>query len=289
MSFVIAAPGAIAAAASDLASIGSTIRSANAAAAGSTSGVLPAAADEVSAAIARLFGVYAQDFQALSAHAETFQDRFVKALTGGGRWYAAAEAANGSRLQSALNMLKAPIRAVAGGLGGPGGAASSVAAAEVATAETSYGESYFANLPTLPFQIGAFDLNLGNLLRIYNDGGILPWQYGFGIDLLSNNTMFHFIAESEGNEYGIASLISVDFGGLGLSNIQTYGNVLDGKNCIICNQFSLFGPGWTDIFTAKTGVFTNAPPGFDWDTPLISWNTGSPIPDITFPLDSSWE
>src|SRR5262249_45295545 len=153
----------------------------------------------------------------------------------------------GSRLQSALNVLQAPIRAAAGGLGGPGGAASNVAAAEVGTAETSYGESYFANLPTLPFQIGAFDLNLGNVLRIYNEGGILPWQYGFGIDLLGNNPTFHFTAESEGNEYGIASLISLDVGGLGLSNIQTYGNVLDGKNCIICNQFSLFGPGWTDI------------------------------------------
>jgi hypothetical protein len=48
MSFVIAAPEFVTAAASDLASIGSTIGAANAAAAFPTTGVLAAGADEVS-------------------------------------------------------------------------------------------------------------------------------------------------------------------------------------------------------------------------------------------------
>jgi len=177
----------------------------------------------------------------------------------------------------------------AGGAGGIAANAASSVTADVATPATSSDPSYFANLATLPFPIGAFNLNLGNILHIYNDGGILPWQFGFGIDLFSNNPLFHVIAESQGNEYGIASLINVDLGTLGFSNVQTYGNSVGGNTSIICDQFSLFGPGWTHIFTAKTGIFTNAPPAFEWSTPLFSWQTGSQIPDIIFPLESSWE
>ncbi|WP_031743291.1 PE family protein, partial [Mycobacterium tuberculosis] len=55
MSLVIVAPETVAAAALDVARIGSSIGAANAAAAGSTTSVLAAGADEVSAAIATLF------------------------------------------------------------------------------------------------------------------------------------------------------------------------------------------------------------------------------------------
>ncbi len=67
MSFVIAAPQLVTAAAVVLANIGSTIDSANAAAAAPTTAVVAAGADEVSAAIAALFGKHAQGYQALSA------------------------------------------------------------------------------------------------------------------------------------------------------------------------------------------------------------------------------
>ena len=60
MSFVIAAPEFIAAASSDLTSIESTISAANAAAAASTTEVLAAGADDVSAAISALFGAHGQ-------------------------------------------------------------------------------------------------------------------------------------------------------------------------------------------------------------------------------------
>ncbi len=86
MSFVIAAPEAVASAASNLASIGSTIGEANAAAAAPTTGVVAAAEDEVSAAIATLFSSHAQDFQALGAQAAAFHSPFVPALTGAGAW-----------------------------------------------------------------------------------------------------------------------------------------------------------------------------------------------------------
>ncbi|ORB59556.1 PE family protein, partial [Mycobacterium shinjukuense] len=56
MSFVSVVPELVVATAADLASIGSALDAANAAAAAETTGVLAAGADEVSAAIAALFG-----------------------------------------------------------------------------------------------------------------------------------------------------------------------------------------------------------------------------------------
>ena len=64
MTYVLAQPQAMAAAAADAAGIGSAIYEANAAAAGQTTHVL-AAADEVSEATAALFNSYAQEYQAI--------------------------------------------------------------------------------------------------------------------------------------------------------------------------------------------------------------------------------
>ncbi|AMC63916.1 PE-PGRS family protein Wag22 [Mycobacterium tuberculosis variant africanum] len=85
MSFVIAVPETIAAAATDLADLGSTIAGANAAAAANTTSLLAAGADEISAAIAALFGAHGRAYQAASAEAAAFHGRFVQALTTGGR------------------------------------------------------------------------------------------------------------------------------------------------------------------------------------------------------------
>lgn len=84
MSFVIAVPETIAAAATDLADLGSTIAGANAAAAANTRSLLAAGADEISAAIAALFGAHGRAYQAASAEAAAFHGRFVQALTTGG-------------------------------------------------------------------------------------------------------------------------------------------------------------------------------------------------------------
>jgi len=94
MSFVVAVPEVLGTAATDLASLGSTISSARAAAATQTTGVLAAAEDEVSAAIAAVFSAHGQGFQALSAQATAFHDQFVQALTAGAGSYLSAEAAN---------------------------------------------------------------------------------------------------------------------------------------------------------------------------------------------------
>jgi PE family len=71
-SFVIIGPEALAAASTDLTDIGSAIRAAATAASPSTTQLLPAAADEVSAPIAALFGTHAQQYQALSEKASAF-------------------------------------------------------------------------------------------------------------------------------------------------------------------------------------------------------------------------
>src|SRR5215472_13717984 len=94
MSYVIAAPELMASAATDLATIGSTLNVANAAAAVPTTGVLAAAEDEVSAAIAELFAGHGRAYQALSTQVATFHRQFVQAVTAGAGSYLSAEAAN---------------------------------------------------------------------------------------------------------------------------------------------------------------------------------------------------
>ncbi|MCV7089407.1 PE family protein, partial [Mycobacterium interjectum] len=109
MSFVVAVPEYVTAAASDLANIGSTISAANAAAAVPTSTVAAAAGDEVSAAIAAIFGGHAQAYQAISAQAAAFHQQFVQLLTAGAGSYTNAEAANANPLQGLLNDINAPF------------------------------------------------------------------------------------------------------------------------------------------------------------------------------------
>jgi hypothetical protein len=101
MSYVVAAPQGVEAAASDLANIGSTIEGANAVAARPTTGELAAGADQVSAAVGAVFSSHAQAYQAIGAQVAEFHAQFVQALNAGGQAYAGAEAANASPLQTA--------------------------------------------------------------------------------------------------------------------------------------------------------------------------------------------
>jgi hypothetical protein len=100
MSSVIASPDLIGAAATDLAAIGSTVSAAHMTAAARTVAVIPAAADEVSAGIAHVFSVHAQDFQGLAAQAAAFHEQFVQHLNASAGSYASAEAANAAMLQA---------------------------------------------------------------------------------------------------------------------------------------------------------------------------------------------
>jgi PE family protein len=94
MSFVTTQPEALSAAAGSLHGIGSAVSSQNAAAAAPTTGVIPAAADEVSALTAAQFVAHAQLYQAVSAQAHAIHEMFVNTLKTSGVSYAATEAAN---------------------------------------------------------------------------------------------------------------------------------------------------------------------------------------------------
>jgi len=94
MSFVTTQPEALAAAAGALQGIGSTMSAQNAAAAAPTTGVVPAAADEVSALTAAQFAAHAQMYQAVSAQAAAIHELFVNTLHLSSRSYGLTEAAN---------------------------------------------------------------------------------------------------------------------------------------------------------------------------------------------------
>ncbi|WP_023643087.1 PE domain-containing protein [Mycobacterium tuberculosis] len=117
MSFVNVAPQLVSTAAADAARIGSAINTANTAAAATTQ-VLAAAQDEVSTAIAALFGSHGQHYQAISAQVAAYQQRFVLALSQAGSTYAVAEAASATPLQqieqALLGVINTPTEALVG-------------------------------------------------------------------------------------------------------------------------------------------------------------------------------
>ncbi len=118
MSFVAVVPAAIDSAAADIAGIGSALSAANATAAVSTTDLLAAGADDVSAAVASLFSSHALNYRQIAAQMAAFHTQFVQALTAGAGTYARAEAVNASPLQavqqSALNAINAPTETLFG-------------------------------------------------------------------------------------------------------------------------------------------------------------------------------
>ncbi|MGH3561228.1 MAG: PE family protein [Mycobacterium sp.] len=94
MAFVTTEPEMLSAAAGNLAGIGESMTTGTAAAAGPTTGVVPPAADLVSALAAAQFAAHAEMFQAVSAQAAAIHQQMVATLGTNASSYAAAEAAN---------------------------------------------------------------------------------------------------------------------------------------------------------------------------------------------------
>ncbi|CAM2733304.1 PE family protein [Mycobacterium intermedium] len=157
MSFVIAAPELVEAAAQQLAGIQSALAEVTAAAAAPTTGILSAGADEVSAAIAQAFGLHGQEFQALSAQAAAFHSEFVGMLNAGASAYASAEA-------SAQSLLSPPAQALVDGI---------VAPYQALVANTT------ANLQTLGAQISANPAPILQQLMINQSAYAQAIQTGF--------------------------------------------------------------------------------------------------------------
>ncbi|HEY6857458.1 MAG TPA: PE family protein, partial [Mycobacterium sp.] len=94
MSFVSILPETLSGAADNLQSVGSRIQAQNIAALGPTTGLAPAASDEVSALTAMQFAAHAHAYQTVSAQAASIHQMFVTMLAAAAGSYAATEAAN---------------------------------------------------------------------------------------------------------------------------------------------------------------------------------------------------
>ena len=114
MAHLITVPETLASTAADVRGIGSAINVAGTNAAGQTTGLLAAAEDEVSAAIANLFGAYGQEYQAALSQAASFHNQFTQALAAAASTYAQAEAANAALVSGISNDISAPIRTLLG-------------------------------------------------------------------------------------------------------------------------------------------------------------------------------
>jgi hypothetical protein len=104
----------------DVAGIGSVIDHACAAAAEPTTGVVAAAADEVSAGTATLFNTFGLQYQAVITQARVFLGEFVRALGAAGNAYAEAESANAARVSEMSGAPDAAAQSVALVMGGTG-------------------------------------------------------------------------------------------------------------------------------------------------------------------------
>jgi PE family/PPE-SVP subfamily C-terminal region len=105
MSFLTTIPEELAAAASQLSAIVSSLTAQNAGAAAATTGVAPAAADSVSLQQAGIFSGYGTLYQQLAAEAQTIQEQFANNLGLSSGTYAATEAANASQTASPTSFL----------------------------------------------------------------------------------------------------------------------------------------------------------------------------------------
>jgi hypothetical protein len=94
MTFVTTQPDMLTSAAGQLQGVGTAIAAQNAAVAAPTTGVIPAAADEVSALTAAQFANHAQMYQTVSAQAAAMHEMFVRILSASAGSYATTEAAN---------------------------------------------------------------------------------------------------------------------------------------------------------------------------------------------------
>ncbi len=128
MSFVTTQPESLTAAASALQSLGTSMDAQNAAAAGPTTGLVPAAADPVSAMQAAQFTAYGTWYQQVSAQAAAVHQMLVNTLNTSAGSYGETEGAN----QTATGSTS--LSGLLNGLGGSGAATSSATSSSTGAA-----------------------------------------------------------------------------------------------------------------------------------------------------------
>ncbi|BBZ46381.1 PE family protein [Mycobacterium parmense] len=115
MSYLVTSPEALTATAADVQRIGSALRAAAGEASGPTTGVAAAAEDEVSLAIARLFGAFGQQYQAVLTDAAAFHSQFTQTLSAASTTYAQAETAAAGLVSGEVAPLRALLSPTTGG------------------------------------------------------------------------------------------------------------------------------------------------------------------------------
>lgn len=152
MSFVTVTPELIEGAAQELAGIRSSLAEAAATATGPTTGIAAAAQDEISMAIASLFGGVGQEFQAMGAQAQAFHAEFVSLMNAGAGSYVSAEAGNvngfGATVTAPYQMLVSNTVANLRGLGSAITADPAPVLRQFLTNQLTYGQAIASGFPT---------------------------------------------------------------------------------------------------------------------------------------------
>ena len=166
MSFVNVAPELLESAAHDLAGIGSSLGEATGLAAAPTTSIVAAGADEVSAAIAALFGSHGQEFQALTAQAAAFHNEFVGMVKSGAGAYLSSEVANAERMLGSA--VAAPAEALGGVTQKVGGA---VTALENGGGASLLGGRMAIGAPAISQSITGLQTEVGAFVNGFNTFG----------------------------------------------------------------------------------------------------------------------
>ncbi|WP_236982100.1 MULTISPECIES: PecA family PE domain-processing aspartic protease [Mycobacterium] len=115
MPALLVSPDLLVSATTDLEMIGTSLVSANTAAAVGTTGLVAASADEISVALATLFTDYGRQYQALAQQVATSYQQFLPRLLEAAQAYATAEAAIANHLAStASHLVNDPVLQVTG-------------------------------------------------------------------------------------------------------------------------------------------------------------------------------
>jgi PE family/PPE-SVP subfamily C-terminal region len=250
MSYVTTAPGAISAAATQLEGVGTSFATESAGAAGATTAISPAAADEVSVLQSGVFSSYGQLYQTVSAQAQAIHQQFVNALQQSSGSYQETEAANQA-----------------------GAAANSLSGASSAAAQPAQGP-----VTNLINSLTSF-LTTGTVGSIVNNNA-----FGVGFDEVGNFTSGYSDLIGMGGGGLLTALAGpstagADIGGLGSA---LAGNVTPAPMAAVGGFGALGGAGGMGAAPVLAGVGQGAAIGPMSVPP--SWAGGAGIPGASTPV-----
>ncbi|OBK22166.1 hypothetical protein A5634_08340 [Mycobacterium asiaticum] len=207
MSYLSVQPDVISSAATNLAEIRTAVSAASAAASGPTTGLLSAAADEVSEAVAQLFGAYGAEYNAAIAKVGALQEEFARTLAAGGLAYLETEIVNAA--SNALSPILSPLKSLLSEA-----ATAPAAAITLVMGASGYPipiEDYIQGIPPLyidPFYTGGINIGINTPEGLYPLTGIKDLTFDVsaarGLTILDN-------------------AITAAFGQLGATSVNVFG------------------------------------------------------------------